>query len=102
MYKVKKEVDGSIEHYKARLVAQGYTHKYGLDYDETFCPVTRQESLQTLIAFAQQRKLKLYQLDITAAFLNGTLEEVYMKQPEGFIKRGEEHLVCKLKKSILD
>ena len=45
VYKVKTGADGSVEHYKARLVAQGFTQKYGTDYDETFCPVARLESL---------------------------------------------------------
>ena len=87
--------------YKARLVAQGFSQKYGDDYDETFCPVVRLESLCVLIALAVHHGLKLHQVDVTTVFLNGELEEeVYMRQPEGFITDGEEHLVCKLKKSI--
>ena len=50
----------SVERYKARLVAQGFTQKYGSDYDETFCPVVRQESLRVLIAFSVQYGLKLH------------------------------------------
>ena len=95
--KVKTGGDGSIERYKARLVAQGFNQKYGSDYDETFCPVVRQESLRTLIALSTQNGLLLHQVDVTTAFLNGTLEEeVYMRQPKGFIRSGEENLVCKL------
>jgi len=101
VYKTKTGSDGEIERYKARLVAKGYTQKSGMDYDETFCPVVRQESLRTLVATALQKGLKLHQIDVSTAFLNGTLqEEVYMQQPEGFVKKGEEHLVCKLRKSI--
>ena len=101
VFKVKIGADGSVERYKARLVAQGFSQKFGTDYDETFCPVIRLESLRALIALAVQNDLQIHQIDVTTAFLNGELEEeVYMKQPEGFIKRGEEHLVCKLKKSI--
>ena len=101
VYKAKKGADGSVERYKARLVAQGYTQKFGTDYDETFCPVARPESLRTLIAATLKSGLELHQVDVTTAFLNGTLqEEVYMKQPEGFIAEGEQHLVCKLTKSI--
>ena len=101
VYKVKTGADGSIERYKARLVAKGFSQKVGMDYDETFCPVVRQESLRTLIAIAQQKGMKLHQVDVSTAFLNGLLEEeVYMQQPPGFIKEGEEHLVCKLNKSI--
>ena len=103
VYKLKSGPDGSIERYKARLVAQGFSQKYGTDYDETFCPVVRLESLRTMIALAVQHGLKLHQIDVTTAFLNGKLdEEVYMRQPEGFVATGQEHLVCKLKRSICD
>ena len=101
VFKRKLKPDGSVERYKARLVAQGFTQKQGQDYDETFSPVIRFESLRTLIALAVQKGLRLHQMDVTAAFLNGDLkEEVYMKQPEGFIKEGKEHLVCRLKHSL--
>ena len=101
VFKVIIGVDGSVELYKARLVAQGFSQKFGTDYDETFCPVVRQESLRALIALCVHNDLQIHQIDVTTAFLNGKLEEeVYMKQPEDFIKRGEEHLVCKLQKSI--
>ena len=101
VYKVKTGKEGKIERYKARLVAQGYNQKYGSDYDETFCPVMRQESLRTLVALSTQFGLELHHVDVATAFLNGTLEEeVYMSQPKGYEKEGEEHLVCKLKKSI--
>ena len=101
VFKKKTKSDGSIERYKARLVAQGFSQKQGLDYDETFSPVIRFESFRTLVAIAVQKGLKLHQLHITAAFLNGHLEEeVFMKQPEGFVEEGKEHLVCKLKQSL--
>ena len=90
-----------MERYKARLVAQSFSQKFGTDYDETFCPVVRQESLHALIALSVQNDLQIHQIDVTTAFLNGRLEEeVYMKQPEGLIKRGKEHFVCKLENSI--
>ncbi len=90
MYKV------NIDHYKARFVTQSYDLGYGSDYDETFCPVVRQESLRTLLA---QLKLELHQVDVAIAFLNGMLEEeVYIKQPKGYENEGEEYLVCKQKK----
>ena len=101
IYKVKIKADGSIERYKACLVAQVYTQKFGVDYDETFCPVVRMESFRTILASAIQKDLKLHQIDVTTAFLNGKLEEeVYMKQPQGFILEGQEELVCRLNKSI--
>ena len=100
VFKVKVGPDGSIERHKARLVVQGYSQKYGLDYDETFSPVVRTESVRTVIVLAKNNLL-LQQMDVTTAFLNGILEEeVYMKQPEGFVEKGKEHLVCKLNKNI--
>ena len=82
-------------------MAQGFTQSYGQDYDETFCPVVRSESIRTLISLSVQNGLKLHQMDVTAAFLNGKLdEEVYMNQPKGFVAIGQENLVCKLKRSI--
>ena len=101
VYKVKTNSDGSFERYKARLVARGFDQKFGSDYDETFCPVVRMESLRTLMSLSTQRGLELHHVDVHTAFLNGTLqEEVYMKQPPGYEKEGEEHLVCRLSKSI--
>ena len=101
MFKEKIGADGTTERYKARLVAQGFSQKRGLDYDETFSPVVRTESVRSMLALAAKDNLLLHQMDVTTAFLNGTLEEeVYMKQPEGFATKGKEHLVCKLKKSI--
>ena len=101
VFKVKTNADGSIERYKARLVAQGYSQKLGADYDETFCPVVRQESLRLLLAMSVQQGMKLHHVDVNTAFLNGTLEEeVYIQQPKGFVKEREQNLVCKLKKSL--
>ena len=101
VFRKKMNADGSVEWYKARLVAQGFSQKQGLDFEETFCPVIRFESFRSLVAVTVQKGLRLHQLDITTAFLNGCLEEeVFMKQPEGFVKKGKEHLVCKLKQSL--
>ena len=87
--------------YKARLVAQGYSQQPGLDYDETFSPVVRAESVRALIAVAAEHNIMTHEMDVKTAFLNGNLEEeVYMRQPEGFVEEGQEHLVCRLKKSI--
>ena len=101
VYKVKTGGDGAIERYKARLVAQGFNQRQGADYDETFSPVVRMESLRALVALSTQHNLELHHIDVTTAFLNGVLEEeVFMRQPEGYTKPEEEHLVCKLTKSI--
>ena len=83
------------------MVAKGYNQKYGIDYDETFCPVVRSESVRTFITLAAEHRLQLHQLDVANAFLNGNLkEQIYTKQPEQFKVKGNEHLVCKLKRSI--
>ena len=101
MFKLKHDVDGRVERFKARLVAKGYAQKYGIDYDEIFSPVVRFSSTRFLLAFAVQHDLLIHQMDVKIAFLNGKLnEEIYMKQPEGYVKPGEEHLVCKIEKSL--
>ena len=81
VFKLKTNADGSVERCRARIVAQGYSQKEGLDYDETFSPVVRPESVRSVIALACKEGLKLHQMDITTAFLNGDLEEtIYMKR----------------------
>ena len=101
VFKIKTDAEGSVERFKPRLVAQGFSQKPGIDYDEAFSPVARFESVRTVIALAVQNDLKLHQIDVTTAFLNGALkDEVHMKQPEGSVVKGQEHLVCKLKHSI--
>ena len=68
---MKTNADGSIEKCKARLVAQGYSQKEGLDNDETFSSVVRSESLRSVIALASKNGLRLHEMDITTAVLNG-------------------------------
>uniref|UniRef100_A0A2N9I7X4 Integrase catalytic domain-containing protein n=1 Tax=Fagus sylvatica TaxID=28930 RepID=A0A2N9I7X4_FAGSY len=101
VFKTKKDSLGNIERYKAILVAKGFTQKEGIDYTETFSPVSKKDSLRIILALVAHFDLELQQMDVKTAFLNGDLEEeVYMKQPEGFPSSDGEHLVCKLKKSI--
>ncbi|KAI5334699.1 hypothetical protein L3X38_024832 [Prunus dulcis] len=101
VYKTKLNLDGSVQKNKARLVAKGYSQKPGIDYNETFAPVARLDTIRTLIAFAAQKEWNLYQLDVKYAFLNGVLkEEVYVEQPQGFVKDNEEIRVYKLNKAL--
>ena len=93
--------EGEIERYKARLVAKGYKQKAGIDYDEVFAPVARMETIRLLISQASQFKWPIFQMDVKSAFLNGVLEEdVYIEQPPGYMKVGEEKKVLKLKKAL--
>ncbi|KAI5336669.1 hypothetical protein L3X38_015937 [Prunus dulcis] len=101
VYKTKLNLDGSVQKNKARLVAKGYSQKPGIDYNETFAPVARLDTIRTLIALAAQKEWNLYQLDVKSAFLNGVLkEEVYVEQPQGFVKDNEEIRLYKLNKAL--
>ncbi|CAL9011160.1 unnamed protein product [Prunus brigantina] len=101
VYKTKRDSKGQIDRYKARLVAKGFTQQEGVDYNETFSPVSTKDSLRVIMALVAHFDLHLHQMDVKTAFLNGNLiEEIYMKQPDGFIQKGEEELVCRLQKSI--
>lgn len=101
VFKIKRGKDGRVQRFKSRLVAKGYAQKYGVDYDETFSPVVRFSSIRALLAFGVQNDMLIHQMDVVAAFLNGTLEEeIYMEQPDGYVQPGRENLVCKLRKSL--
>ncbi|BBN67359.1 transposable element gene [Prunus dulcis] len=94
-------MDGSIQKNKARLVAKGYAQKPGIDYNETFAPVARLDTIRTIVALAAKNNWKLYQLDVKSAFSNGVLEEeVYIEQPDGFLVKGKEDKVYKLHKAL--
>ena len=101
VYKRKIGSDGKISSYKARLVAQGYNQIEGIDYEDTFSPVVRYESVRVVVALAIHYDLIIHQMDVSSAFLNGELKEtIYMRQPPGFVEDGKENLVCKLEKSL--
>ena len=101
IYKIKKNKRGEVEKYKARLVAKGFSQQHGIDYDEVFAPVARLETIRLIIALAAQKRWRIFQMDVKSAFLNGHLEEdVYVEQPEGYIVKGQENKVLKLKKAL--
>ena len=101
VFKTKRDAKGNIERFKTRLVAKDFTQKEGIDYKETFSPVSKKDSLRIIMAFIAHYDLELHQMDVKTAFLNGNLDDnIYMEQPEGFTKEGKEHLGCQLKKFI--
>ena len=88
VFKRKIDSNGNVEQYKDRLVIQGCTQKFGLDYEETFSPVVRFESVRCLLALGAQYKLHLHQVDVFTAFLHGELsEEVYMRFREEYPRK---------------
>ena len=101
VFRAKYDSEGNIERYKARVVAKGFEQKHGIDYDETYAPVVKYPSLRALLSYSVSENMLIHQMDVVTAFLNGKLdEEIYMVQPEGFIKPGSENLVCKLNRSL--
>ena len=99
VYKTKLNPDGTIQKHKAKLVAKGYSQQPGINYNETFAPVARLYIIRALIALAAQKGWNIYQLDVKSVFLNGVLEEeIYVEQPQGFINKGNEGKVLRLKK----
>jgi hypothetical protein len=81
IYKVKHAVDGSVDKYKARFVAKGFSQREGVDYEETFAPVARYSSIRAIISLATKKGWSVHQMDVKTAFLNGVVEEeVYVEQ----------------------
>jgi hypothetical protein len=101
VWKNKEEEKGEVVRNKSRLVAQRFSQKEGIDYEETFAPVARLEPIRILLAFSVAKGFKLYQMDVKSAFLNGVLEEeVYVRQRLGFESEKYSHWVYKLNKAL--
>jgi hypothetical protein len=99
VFRRKLDADDLCERLRSQLFDKAYVQKAGIDYDETFSPVARYDTVCAVLAVATKQKLQLHQFDVKTAFLYGTLqEEVYMCQPEG-IDDGSSR-VCKLKRSL--
>ena len=101
IFKVKKSPQGVIVKYKARLVVKGYSQRKGVDYDEIYSLVVRIERIRLLIALAALKDWQIHHLDVKSAFLNWEINEViYVKEPEGFLVKGKEGYVLRLKKAL--
>ena len=82
-------------------MVKGYAQVFGVDYSDTFAPVARLDTIRLLLSIVAQMNWRVYQLDVKSAFLNEILqEEIYVEQPEGFVKKGEEDKVFLLKKAL--
>lgn len=100
-YKLKHGADGTIQRYKARFVAKGYSQRPGLDFIETYAPVVKLDSFRAILSIAAHRDFDMIQLNVKTAFIYGEVtEELYVSQPEGFVIAGQESLVCRLYKGL--
>ena len=103
MFAVKSTADGTVERYKASLVANGFTQTHKIDYQETFSPVAKINSIRVLLSLVVNANWPLYQLDVKSTFLDVDLEEeVFMSLPLGFEEKYGVGEVFKLKKSLMD
>jgi len=103
LFKIKHVVDGSIEKYKARFFARGFSQKEGIDYEETFSLMARYTLIRTIIALVAKMKWKLHQMDVKTTFLNSVIEEeVYIEQPQGFEVEDRKSHACRLKKALYE
>eukprot|EP00253_Pinus_taeda_P020136 PITA_20136 len=101
IFKNKLNENGDVVRNKARLVCKGYAQQEGIDFEETFAPISRLEAIRMFLALSSFQKFKVFQMDVKSAFLNGYLnEEVYIEQPNGFILGNDPNLVCRLKKAL--
>jgi hypothetical protein len=101
VFRNKQDEHWVVTRNKARLVAKGYAQVAGLDFEETFAPMARLESIRILLAYAAHHSFRLFEMDVESAFLNGPIkEEVYVEQPPGFEDERYPDHVCKLSKAL--
>jgi histone deacetylase 1/2 len=101
VYKVKWKPDGSVDRFKARLMAKGFKQHHSVDYDDTYSPMIKPTTIRVVLSLAMMQGWQIQQLDVDNAFLHGHLEEdVYMVQPPGYVDQCFPQHVCKLEKSL--
>jgi hypothetical protein len=101
VWKNKEGEKDEVVRSKSRLVAQGFSQKEGIDYEESFAPVAHLEAIRIILDFSVAKGFKLHQMDVKSAFLNGVLEEeVYVRKPPGFESEKYPHRVYKLRKAL--
>nr|GEX38151.1 hypothetical protein [Tanacetum cinerariifolium] len=101
LFKNKHDEENTIIRNKTRLVVRGYRQEEGIDFEESFAPVTRMEAIRIFLAYAAHKGFTVYQMDVKTTFLYGSLkEDVYVCQPEGFIDADYPSHVYKLKKAL--
>ena len=101
VYAIKLKKDGTVDRYKARIVAHGFRQRPGIDYMSTTTPVARASSVKLMLTVAHALSLEVHQYDVTAAFINAPIDvDIYMQQPKGFVSEEIPNHVCKLNKGL--
>ena len=101
VYKTKFVAEGQIEKYKASLVEKGFNQQEGIDYNETFSPIAKMNTIRTILSLVASYKWEINQMDVKSDFLNGDInEDIYMQQPPTFVTAKNSNLACKLHKSL--
>lgn len=99
VFRIKRNGEGNIQKYKARLGPRGFMQAKGMDYDETYAPVARLTTICTLLSVINHKRLIAQQMDAKTAFLHGFIkDDIYMPKPEGFEGNGDH--ICKLRKAM--
>ena len=101
VFKIKLNENGEVDKYNARLMAKGYAQQYGVDYTEVFAPVARLDTIRLILSLEAQKNWDVFQLDLKSAFFHSEFnEEIFVQQPLGYEKKGEEGKVYELRKAL--